>query len=156
MRVNKGRAKAGYRLNWATVVRLPPVRMARPESARLASGEGFDWLAERVLYEDDDLLVLDKPAGLAVHGGSGVTVGLIEALRGLRPQAPMLELVHRLDRDTSGCLLIAKSRATLTALHRLIRAGEVHKTLSGAGGRSLAWRAARSVRGARNRPHRQG
>lgn len=127
VRVNKGRAKAEYRLELGDRVRLPPVRMAVPE-ARLASGEGFQWLAERVLYEDDDLLALDKPAGLAVHGGSGVTVGLIEALRGLRPQAPMLELVHRLDRDTSGCLLIAKSRATLTALHRLIRAGEVHKT----------------------------
>jgi 23S rRNA pseudouridine955/2504/2580 synthase len=127
VRVNKGRARAEYRLELGDVVRLPPVRMAVP-AARLASGEGFQWLAGHVLYEDDELLALDKPAGLAVHGGSGVTVGLIEALRGLRPQAPMLELVHRLDRDTSGCLLIAKSRSMLTAMHRLIRAGEVHKT----------------------------
>jgi 23S rRNA pseudouridine955/2504/2580 synthase len=126
VRVNKGRARAEYRLQEGDIVRIPPVRLALPER-RLTSGEGFEWLAERVLHEDDDLIVVDKPAGLAVHGGSGVAVGLIEALRALRPHTPMLELVHRLDRDTSGCLLIAKSRRALLELHRQLREGGVRK-----------------------------
>jgi 23S rRNA pseudouridine955/2504/2580 synthase len=125
VRVNRGRARPDYRLQAGDVVRLPPVRTAVPAERR--SGQGFEWLGERVLYEDEQLLVLDKPAGLAVHGGSGVSIGLIEALRGLRPQAPLLELAHRLDRDTSGCLLIAKDRAALLALHRMLREGAVHK-----------------------------
>jgi len=131
VRVNKGRAKPDYRLKEGDVVRLPPVRRAESNGDHLAtqaakSGK-LDWLLERVLYEDEHLLVLDKPAGLAVHGGSGVTVGLIEALRALRPQSPFLELAHRLDRDTSGCLLIAKSRTALVQLHDLLREGGVDK-----------------------------
>jgi 23S rRNA pseudouridine955/2504/2580 synthase len=126
VRVNRGRARPDYRLAEGDVVRIPPLRTGASET-RLVSGEGFGWLTERILYEDEDLLVLDKPAGLAVHGGSGVSVGLIEALRALRPSAPMLELAHRLDRDTSGCLLVAKSRPALTELHRMLRDGEVHK-----------------------------
>lgn len=131
VRVNKGRAKPDYRLEAGDVVRLPPVR--RPEStgqplaAKAVASGGFDWLHDRVLYEDEHLLVLDKPAGIAVHGGSGVSVGLIEALRQLRPHTPFLELVHRLDRDTSGCLLIAKSRAVLLQLHAMLRDGGVDK-----------------------------
>jgi 23S rRNA pseudouridine955/2504/2580 synthase len=131
VRVNKGRAKPDYRLEAGDVVRLPPVR--RGESAgqavtekAVAAGK-FDWLNERILYEDEHLLVLDKPAGLAVHGGSGQSVGLIEALRALRPQNPFLELAHRLDRGTSGCLLIAKSRNALVRLHDQLRAGEINK-----------------------------
>jgi 23S rRNA pseudouridine955/2504/2580 synthase len=131
VRVNKGRAKPDYRLEAGDVVRLPPVR--RGESAgqavtekAVAAGK-FDWLNERILYEDEHLLVMDKPAGLAVHGGSGMSVGLIEALRALRPQNPFLELAHRLDRGTSGCLLIAKSRNALTRLHDQLRAGEINK-----------------------------
>lgn len=126
VRVNKGRAKAEYRLQAGDIVRIPPVRLGVPEK-RLASGEGFEWLAERVLHEDDDLIVVNKPAGLAVHGGSGVAAGLIEALRALRSHTPMLELVHRLDRDTSGCLLIAKSRRALLELHHQLREGGVRK-----------------------------
>lgn len=125
VRVNGRRAKPDYRLETGDRVRLPPVRTAaappRPGAA------GFEWLNERVRYEDTEILVLDKPAGLAVHGGSGVAVGLIEALRALRPEAPMIELAHRLDRDTSGCLLLAKDRPTLLALHRMFREGEIEK-----------------------------
>lgn len=125
VRVNRGRAQPDYRLEAGDIVRLPPVRVA-PRPPR-AEADGFEWLAQRIFYEDDHLLAVDKPAGLAVHAGSGVAVGLIEALRALRPQAPMLELVHRLDRDTSGCLLVAKNRPALLGLHRQLRAGEVEK-----------------------------
>jgi 23S rRNA pseudouridine955/2504/2580 synthase len=132
VRVNKGRAKPDYRLEEGDVVRLPPVRRAigsegKDFAAQTAASGRLDWLLERVLYEDEHLLVLDKPAGMAVHGGSGVSVGLIEALRALRPHSPFLELAHRLDRDTSGCLLIAKSRTALVQLHDLLRAGGLDK-----------------------------
>lgn len=131
VRVNKGRAKPDYRLEEGDVVRLPPVRRGesagRKVAAEAAASGRFDWLHERVLYEDEHLAVLDKPSGLAVHGGSGVSVGLIEALRELRPHSPFLELAHRLDRDTSGCLLIAKSRNALVRLHELLREGGVDK-----------------------------
>ena len=126
VRINKCRAKPDYRLQAGDVVRLPPVRTSA-ESAGERPAAAPRWLDESILYEDDHLLVLNKPAGLAVHAGSGVKSGVIEALRAARPQAPMLELAHRLDRGTSGCLLIAKSRAALTALHRMLREGEVHK-----------------------------
>ncbi len=125
VRVNGGRAGPDYRLAGGDRVRLPPVRTA-PAAAAVA-GERYRWLAERILYEDDELLAIDKPSGLAVHSGSGIGTGLIEALRALRPEEPMLELVHRLDRETSGCLLLAKTRAALTELHRQIRAGEMDK-----------------------------
>lgn len=131
VRVNKGRAKPDYRLEEGDVVRLPPVRRGesagRELAARAVAGGKFDWLNERVLYEDEHLLILDKPAGLAVHGGSGVSVGLIEALRELRPQNPFLELAHRLDRETSGCLIVAKSRQALVRLHALLRDGGLDK-----------------------------
>lgn len=131
VRVNKGRAKADYRLEEGDVVRLPPVRRGETAGKDLAakavaSGK-FDWLNERVLYEDEHLLVMDKPGGLAVHGGSGVSVGLIEAFRLLRPQNPFLELAHRLDRETSGCLILAKSRTALVRLHDLLREGQLDK-----------------------------
>ncbi len=125
VRVNRGRTQPDYRLQVGDLVRIPPVRQAQaPETA---PAERFGWLEERVLFEDQYLLALDKPAGLAVHAGSGIAFGLIEALRALRPHAPMLELVHRLDRDTSGCLLIAKSRQALTGLHTALRGGHVAK-----------------------------
>jgi len=131
VRVNKGRSKPDYRLKAGDVVRLPPVRRAESNGKNLASSAAasgrLDWLLERVVVEDEHLLVLDKPAGLAVHGGSGVSVGLIEALRELRPHTPFLELAHRLDRDTSGCLLIAKSRPALVHLHDLLREGGLDK-----------------------------
>lgn len=131
VRVNKGRAKPDYRLEEGDVVRIPPVRRGesagRELAARAVAGGKFDWLGERVLFEDEHLLVLDKPAGLAVHGGTGVSVGLIEALRQLRPQNPFLELAHRLDRETSGCLIVAKSRQALLKLHELLRDGGLDK-----------------------------
>jgi 23S rRNA pseudouridine955/2504/2580 synthase len=131
VRVNKGRSKPDYRLKEGDVVRLPPVRRAESNgkhlAAQAAASGRLDWLLERVLFEDEYLLVLDKPSGLAVHGGSGVSVGLIEALRELRPHTPFLELAHRLDRDTSGCLLIAKSRPALVHLHDLLREGGLDK-----------------------------
>ena len=126
VRVNKGRIKPEYRLKSGDQVRIPPVRVSESEPAS-PSGQSVQKLADAILYEDERLLVLDKPAGMAVHGGSGLSYGVIEALRVLRPQAPYLELVHRLDRDTSGCLLIAKRRSELRMLHELLREGEVDK-----------------------------
>jgi 23S rRNA pseudouridine955/2504/2580 synthase len=127
VRINKGRARPDYRLEKGDVVRIPPLRQA-PPSLKAADAETFAWLLPRILHEDDDLMAVNKPAGLAVHAGSGVGVGLIEALRGLRPEAPFLELAHRLDRDTSGCLLLAKSRSALIRLHRMLRDGKLEKT----------------------------
>lgn len=125
VRVNGGRAKADYRLQPGDKVRIPPVR--QPERSKPPDASALGWLNERILYEDRDFLVLDKPAGMPVHGGSGVPLGVIEALRQLREGAPMLELAHRLDRGTSGCLLIAKNRPTLLALHAMFRDGEIEK-----------------------------
>ncbi len=127
VRVNKGRAKPEYRLKEGDIVRLPPVRTGAPERPLVDAGR-FAWLNDRILYEDDSLLVIDKPPGLAVHGGSGVSVGLIEALRALRGEGAALELAHRLDRDTSGCLIIAKTREALLGLHRLLKEGGLRKT----------------------------
>jgi 23S rRNA pseudouridine955/2504/2580 synthase len=127
VRVNKGRAKPDYRLETGDVVRLPPVR--RPEPGVTPPGGRLAGLRleTQVLHEDDRLIVLDKPSGIAVHGGSGLSHGVIEALRAARPAAPYLELVHRLDRETSGCLLIAKRRSMLRSLHELLREGRVEK-----------------------------
>lgn len=120
VRVNSRRVDATYRLNVGDQLRLPPMRVAqRPETA-------MDDVAKArvempVLHEDDALLAIDKPEGIAVHGGSGVSFGVIEALRQQRPQARFLELAHRLDRETSGLLLIGKKRSALTALHDMFR-----------------------------------
>ena len=155
VRINKGRARPDYRLEEGDVVRIPPLRQAPPplKAGGPEAAEGYAWLLPRILFEDDDLMVVNKPAGLAVHAGSGVSVGLIEALRGLRPQAPFLELAHRLDRETSGCLLLAKSRPALIALHRMLRDGKMEKRyLALVAG---AWRGgAREVRASleKNRP----
>ena len=128
VRVNGGRAKPGYRVRTGDQVRLPPLwGLRNAASAAPANGRPWAMLERRILFEDDGLLVLDKPAGLAVHGGSGLRLGLIEALRAGRPDG-CLELAHRLDRDTSGCLIIAKSRAALGELHRLQRARQVAKS----------------------------
>lgn len=125
VRVNGKRCKAEYKLSGGDEVRIPPVRTSEEKplpSARLNVVSG---LAERILYEDDHLLAVDKPAGMAVHGGSGISFGVIEGLRALRPESRFLELVHRLDRDTSGVLLLAKKRSALRALHEQLR----HKTM---------------------------
>ena len=127
VRVNKSRIKPEYRLCEGDVVRIPPVRMAEkaPELSVSASLEQL--LGRSILFEDDRLLVVNKPSGLAVHGGSGIRQGLIEALRVMRPQARFLELVHRLDRDTSGCVMIAKKRSMLRYLHEHLRNGTIDK-----------------------------
>ena len=127
VRVNRGRVKAEYKLQSGDEVRVPPVRMAEEGEPPTVSKGLADQLTAAILYEDDGLLVVAKPAGLAVHGGSGVSFGLIEALRALRPEARFLELVHRLDRDTSGCLMVAKKRSALTTLHAALRDGGVDK-----------------------------
>jgi len=126
VRVNKGRASADSRVADGDVVRLPPVRISdkvAEKAARPAPGREFP-----VLLEDDALLALNKPAGVAVHGGSGVSFGVIEQLRQARPQAKLLELVHRLDRDTSGILLVAKKRSALKHLQDQFRERETGKT----------------------------
>lgn len=127
VRVNKGRVKAAYRLEAGDQVRIPPVRLDEPKAAETPPDQRLRELEARILYEDGRLLVVNKPAGMAVHGGSGLSYGVIEALRALRPAESSLELVHRLDRDTSGCLLVAKRRAMLRWLHELIRKNAVEK-----------------------------
>ncbi len=127
VRVNKGRAKAGRKLLAGDVVRIPPVRL--PSSSQKA--EPPDWqikkIEKSILYEDNLLLILNKESGLAVHGGSGISFGAIELLRAGRPREKALELAHRLDRDTSGCLMLAKKRSALRTLQQLQREGRVQK-----------------------------
>ncbi len=128
VRVNGRRAGPDFRLSEGDRVRLPPLRTGGPVAPAVASAS-VARAGERlaVLHEDEDLVAIDKPAGVAVHGGSGVAHGVIERLRAARPGARFLELVHRLDRDTSGVLLVAKKRSALTALHAAWRAGGVDK-----------------------------
>jgi len=121
VRVNGRRAEVSYRLQTGDVLRIPPLRIARREQEIVAGAEFNVDLP--VLYEDDGLLIIDKPAGIAVHGGSGESFGVIEALRRQRPQARFLELAHRLDRETSGILLVGKKRSALLALHEMFRDG---------------------------------
>ena len=121
VRVNKSRTKQDYKLQIGDVVRIPPVVMADKKAAPKVSGGLSELLEASVLYEDGSLMVINKPSGLAVHGGSGINLGLIEALRVIRPTAKFLELVHRLDRDTSGCVMVAKKRSMLKYLHTLLR-----------------------------------
>jgi 23S rRNA pseudouridine955/2504/2580 synthase len=122
VRVNSARVKPDYRLRIGDRVRVPPVRTGDARKVAIPR-----LLALKVIYEDASLLVVDKASGIAVHGGSGVSYGVIESLRAARPEAKMLELAHRLDRDTSGLLLIAKKRSALVELHRMLREGEVEK-----------------------------
>ncbi|MGR9106016.1 MAG: 23S rRNA pseudouridine(955/2504/2580) synthase RluC [Gammaproteobacteria bacterium] len=128
VRVNGGRAKAEYRLQAGDLIRIPPLRSADSTPVKISRSLVEKRLGQRILYEDDDLLVVDKPYGIAVHGGSGLSFGLIEGLRELRGTERFLELVHRLDRDTSGCLLIAKKRSVLKNLHESFRSERVHKS----------------------------
>jgi len=120
VRVNSGRVGPDYRLRQGDRVRLPPVRMSN--TVKTAKPAEFP-----IVHEDAALLVIDKPAGVAVHGGSGVSFGVIESLRAARPQAKLLELAHRLDRDTSGLLVVCKKRSALVEMHRMLREGEVEK-----------------------------
>lgn len=125
VRVNKGRIGPDYRVQTDDKVRIPPIRTAeRVVAAAPKAGARVEF---DILYEDAALLVINKPSGLAVHGGSGISFGAIEQLRAARPQAKFLELVHRLDRDTSGILMFAKKRSALVALHEQLREGRVQK-----------------------------
>jgi 23S rRNA pseudouridine955/2504/2580 synthase len=122
VRVNKKRVDQTCRLKLGDQVRIPPVRVAEPEQRDYVPPVEFP-----ILYEDDALLIINKPSGTAVHGGSGVSFGVIEQLRSARPQAKFLELVHRLDRETSGVLLLAKKRSALVAMHEIMREGNSDK-----------------------------
>jgi len=127
VRANKKRIKPDYKLQEGDLIRIPPVKVnERPElpSAKL---EQVAALEHAILYEDDALMLINKPSGVAVHGGSGLQFGLIEGLRALRPKEKNLELVHRLDRDTSGLLLVAKKRSVLRSLHEQLRNKEMNK-----------------------------
>lgn len=126
VRVNGGRRKPDYRIEAGDELRLPPVHLSERPTPVGPLKRGTAVLTEGILYEDDVLLVVNKPPGLPVHGGSGLDGGLIEALRRLRDE-PQLELVHRLDRDTSGCLLITRRRSALRILHAAFREGRVNK-----------------------------
>ncbi len=127
IRVNKGRVKADYRLAAGDSVRIPPLRRPSPSEPTPLPRYWVQQIGLRVVYEDDSLLVINKPSGLAVHGGSGLSFGLIESLRQLRPADRYLELVHRLDRDTSGLIMIARRPAMLRELHRQLREDKVDK-----------------------------
>ena len=127
VRVNKGRAKPDYRLVAGDVVRIPPLHQPKASAPANIPPYIFKELSGRIIHEDGDLLVIDKPSGLAVHGGSGLSFGLIESLRQMRPETRYLELVHRLDRDTSGLILIAKRASVLRELHRQLREKHIDK-----------------------------
>ncbi len=126
VRVNKKRVQPNYRVQAGDSVRLPPLQLevkhvSAPNQRTVAT------LEDRILYEDKHLLIINKPSGIPVHGGTGVSMGVVETLRTMYPKLPQLELAHRLDADTSGCLILAKKRSVLRELHELLRAGNVRK-----------------------------
>lgn len=127
VRVNGKRINASYRLQLGDIVRIPPIKITEKNSSRQTAIAPSKFFTFTTLYEDDVLLVIDKPGGLAVHGGSGISFGVIEQLRAQNPSWKFLELVHRLDRETSGVLLLAKKRSALVELHRQIREGLMEK-----------------------------
>lgn len=128
VRVNKKRVKPEYKLQTGDELRIPPIRQSTQKPlAILKNLKKVTALSNAILYEDDHLIVLNKPAGTAVHAGSGLSFGVIEGLRALRSEARFLELVHRLDRHTSGVLLISKKRSALRALHQQLRSQEIQK-----------------------------
>lgn len=126
VRVNSKRVKPDYRLQEGDILRIPPVRLTEKVEHK-PSPTWVKTLEKRIIYEDPDLLILNKPAGLAVHGGSGINMGVIEIMRAARPKAKFLELAHRLDRDTSGCLILAKKPSILKELHALLREDGMEK-----------------------------
>ena len=127
VRVNKGRVKPEYKLKDGDVVRVPPIRVSQRDASPKPSDQLSSLLEDAILFENDDLMVVNKPSGLAVHGGSGIRLGLIESFRQIRPDHRFLELVHRLDRDTSGCIMIAKKRSSLRYIQQELRAGRIQK-----------------------------
>ncbi len=124
VRINKRRVKPDYRLQIGDQIRIPPLRMAEKLSKK-PKAELIELLCNRIVYEDENLLIINKPAGIASHGGSGINFGVIEVLRAIYPK---LELVHRLDRETSGCMILAKKRSILKELHELLRENKIKKT----------------------------
>ena len=127
VRVNKGRIRANYRLQVNDNIRLPPMRMADKPKTASPDNRLLERLKRSIIHEDKRVIIINKPSGIAVHGGSGIEYGVIEALRVLWPELHTLELAHRLDRDTSGALLIAKKRSALRVLHELLRNNRVDK-----------------------------
>jgi len=127
VRINKGRTKPVYKLCVGDSVRIPPIRVSEAKNIPDKLDGKLSRLKESIIFEDSVLIVLNKPSGLAVHGGSGISLGVIESLRVLMPREKRLELVHRLDRDTSGCLIIAKKASALKKMHEMIRADEMEK-----------------------------
>ncbi len=127
VRVNKKRVAPSYRLQPGDVLRLPPIQLQEQGAPRKPSHSLMDVLAESILFEDKNLFIINKPSGIPVHGGSQVKMGVIEALRCMYPKLPHLELAHRLDRDTSGCLILAKKRGILKEIHELLREGHITK-----------------------------
>ena len=127
VRVNSKRVGPDYRIVEGDKVRVPPVKLKPRAQTDSPSRSLREFIAAAVTYEDDDLIVVNKPAGVAVHGGSGLSFGVIEALRAMHPELKDLELVHRLDRETSGCLLVAKRRSVLRQLHAMLREREMEK-----------------------------
>ena len=127
VRVNKGRIKPEYRLQIGDIVRVPPLRLSEEAAPATPSPQLSQSLSDRILYQEHGIIAMNKPTGLAVHGGSGVAYGLIEALRAIYPTKDFLELVHRLDRDTSGLILVADKRSILRHLHEQLRDGKMHK-----------------------------
>ena len=126
IRVNGKRVKQTYRLQEADEIKIPEIRVSDNEPVNI-SERVKQLIDEAIIYENDQILAINKPAGLAVHPGSGISFGLIEVLRALRPDAAFLELAHRLDKETSGCLLIAKDKATLNELQDQLRGTEIKK-----------------------------
>lgn len=128
VRVNKKRVKADYKLQCGDCLRLPPLRVSTSPEPMPVGSKLIALIESCIIYEDNDLIILNKPSGIAVHGGSGISFGIIEIVRACRPKGKFLELVHRLDRDTSGCLLIAKKSSLLKELHVLLANRQVQKT----------------------------
>ena len=127
VRINKKRVKVDHRVQFGESLRIPPVRLQEKTAKIHLPTSVSEQLADSILYEDQGLIIINKPSGLAVHGGSGIACGVIEAFRQLRPEEKTLELIHRLDRDTSGCLMIAKKRSLLRYVHAKLREGSVKK-----------------------------
>ncbi len=127
VRVNKKRIDPSYRLQAGDQVRVPPVQMSEQTAPETPSRSLMTLLSQRILYEDNQLFIINKPSGIPVHGGSQVKIGIVEALRCMYPKLPHLELAHRLDADTSGCLVLAKKRGVLKELHQLLREGKMRK-----------------------------
>ena len=120
VRVNKGRVKASVKLQLGDVLRVPPIRTSNEDEIKVAGKWMLETLENAIIYEDKRLLIINKPSGIAVHGGSGISIGVIEAFRQLRPEQKDLELIHRLDRDTSGCLMIDKKRSCLRSIQAML------------------------------------